>query len=112
MIATQFWYTLCFVAMLVGLGFVLLFFLCAGPDQNYFVKLIRVSNIKRTPFDNSTISHADFILIPIFRSLNYRQPAIFYSVAVYAVALVLLYLRYGAIKINGCRSMPTISLVY
>lgn len=46
MIATQFFYTLCFIAMLVGLGFVLLFFLCAGPDQHYFVKLIRVSSTK------------------------------------------------------------------
>lgn len=43
MIATQFFYTLCFIAALVGFGLVMFFFLCAGPDQKFFVKLIRVS---------------------------------------------------------------------
>lgn len=44
MIATQFFYTLCFISMLVAFGLVLLFFLCAGPDQKHFVKLIQVRN--------------------------------------------------------------------
>lgn len=41
MIATQFFFTLAFIGMLVsGIG-VLIFFLCAGPDQKHFIKLIR-----------------------------------------------------------------------
>lgn len=43
MIATQFFYTLCFIASLIGIGLVMFFFLCAGPDQKFFVKLIKVS---------------------------------------------------------------------
>lgn len=43
MIATQFFYTLCFIAALIGFGLVMFFFLCAGPDQKFFVKLIKVS---------------------------------------------------------------------
>lgn len=43
MIATQFFFTLCFLGILVSLVLVLLFFLCAGPDQKRFVLLIRVS---------------------------------------------------------------------
>lgn len=42
MIVTQLFFTLAFISSLVGFGFVLLFFLCAGPDQKYFVQLIRV----------------------------------------------------------------------
>ncbi|XP_055305564.1 uncharacterized protein LOC129570136 isoform X1 [Sitodiplosis mosellana] len=41
MIATQFFYTLCFIASLIGFGLVMFFFLCAGPDQKFFVKLIK-----------------------------------------------------------------------
>ncbi|TMW53597.1 hypothetical protein DOY81_001361 [Sarcophaga bullata] len=42
MIATQFFFTLAFIGMLVsGIG-VLIFFLCAGPDQKFFIKLIQV----------------------------------------------------------------------
>ncbi len=43
MIATQFFYTLCLIGMVVSLCLVLLFFLCAGPDQKHFVRLIKVS---------------------------------------------------------------------
>ncbi|XP_037922264.1 uncharacterized protein LOC119658716 isoform X2 [Hermetia illucens] len=42
MIATQFFFTLCLVGVLVSLILVLLFFLCAGPDQKHFVLLITV----------------------------------------------------------------------
>lgn len=45
MIATQFFFTLCFIGILVSLVLVLLFFLCAGPDQKKFVLLIKVSAI-------------------------------------------------------------------
>ncbi|XP_073837614.1 claudin family member sinuous [Musca autumnalis] len=41
MIATQFFFTLAFVGMLISAIGVLVFFLCAGPDQKHFVKLIR-----------------------------------------------------------------------
>lgn len=42
MIATQFFFTLCLISVIVSLGLVLLFFLCAGPDQKHFVLLIKV----------------------------------------------------------------------
>lgn len=42
MIATQFFYTLCFITALLGFGLVMFFFLCAGPDQKFFVRLIKV----------------------------------------------------------------------
>ncbi|XP_037039161.1 uncharacterized protein LOC119076483 isoform X3 [Bradysia coprophila] len=42
MIATQFFYTLCLIGMVVSLCLVLLFFLCAGPDQKHFVLLIKL----------------------------------------------------------------------
>ncbi|CAH1403473.1 unnamed protein product [Nezara viridula] len=38
-IATQFFYTLAFIGILLSFILVLLFFLCCGPDQKYFVKL-------------------------------------------------------------------------
>lgn len=41
MIVTQFFYTLCLIGALVGLALVLLFFLCAGPDQSWYVRLIK-----------------------------------------------------------------------
>ncbi|XP_053956903.1 uncharacterized protein LOC128862356 [Anastrepha ludens] len=42
MIATQFFYTLAFIGALVSCVGVLVFFLCAGPDQKYFVTLIKL----------------------------------------------------------------------
>uniref|UniRef100_U5EWM7 Uncharacterized protein n=1 Tax=Corethrella appendiculata TaxID=1370023 RepID=U5EWM7_9DIPT len=42
MIATQFFFTLCAIGVILSLILVLLFFLCAGPDQKHFVLLIRV----------------------------------------------------------------------
>lgn len=41
MIVTQFFYTLALIGALIGLALVLLFFLCAGPDLSWYVKLIR-----------------------------------------------------------------------
>lgn len=41
MIATQFFFTLAFIGMLVSLVAVLLFYLCCGPDMKHFVLLIR-----------------------------------------------------------------------
>lgn len=42
MIATQFFYTLCTIGVILSMIMVLFFFLCAGPDQKFFLKLIRV----------------------------------------------------------------------
>lgn len=42
MVATQFFYTLCFLGVMVTLFLVLLFFLCCGPDQARFVQLITI----------------------------------------------------------------------
>lgn len=41
MIVTQFFYTLALIGALVGLVLVLLYFLCAGPDLSWYVRLIR-----------------------------------------------------------------------
>lgn len=41
MIATQFFYTLCTIGVILSMIMVLFFFLCAGPDQKFFLKLIR-----------------------------------------------------------------------
>lgn len=41
MITTQFFYTLTFIGMLASAIGVLVFFLCAGPDQRHFINLIR-----------------------------------------------------------------------
>ncbi|XP_053679686.1 uncharacterized protein LOC128730634 [Anopheles nili] len=41
MVATQFFYTLCAIGVILAMVLVLLYFLCAGPDQKFFVKLIR-----------------------------------------------------------------------
>lgn len=41
MVATQFFYTLCAIGVILGMVLVLLYFLCAGPDQKFFVKLIK-----------------------------------------------------------------------
>lgn len=41
MIATQFFFTLCFIGSFVSMIAVLVFFLCAGPDQKFFIKLIQ-----------------------------------------------------------------------
>jgi hypothetical protein len=42
MIATQFFFTLCFIGIFASLILVLLFFLCAGPDQKHFLLLIKI----------------------------------------------------------------------
>lgn len=47
MIATQFFYTLCFIASLLGFGLVMFFLLCAGPDQKFFVRLIKVGLLNK-----------------------------------------------------------------
>lgn len=44
MIITQFFMTLSFIAIFVSLVLVLLYFLCGGPDQKYFLLMIRVRN--------------------------------------------------------------------
>lgn len=42
MIATQFFFTLCVIAVIIAMCLVLLFFLCAGPDQKRFILLIMI----------------------------------------------------------------------
>lgn len=42
MIATQFFFTLAFIAVVVSGIMVLFYFLCCGPDQKQFVLLVRV----------------------------------------------------------------------
>jgi len=39
MIVTQIFFTLCFICVLISLILVLIFFLCFGPEQKYFVLL-------------------------------------------------------------------------
>ncbi|KAJ0181202.1 hypothetical protein K1T71_003287 [Dendrolimus kikuchii] len=41
MIATQFFFTLCLLGVLISAILVLIFFLCCGPDQDRYVMLIR-----------------------------------------------------------------------
>lgn len=41
MIATQFFFTLCFIGSFASMIAVLVFFLCAGPDQKHFIILIQ-----------------------------------------------------------------------
>lgn len=41
MVTTQFFFTLCLIGVLVSTILVLIFFLCAGPDQKRFVLLIK-----------------------------------------------------------------------
>lgn len=41
MIATQFFFTLCLIGVLISTILVLVFFLCCGPEQRRFVKLIQ-----------------------------------------------------------------------
>lgn len=41
MIATQFFFTLCLLGVLISTVLVLMFFTCCGPDQNKYVMLIR-----------------------------------------------------------------------
>ncbi|KAK4880528.1 hypothetical protein RN001_008674 [Aquatica leii] len=45
MIATQFFFTVCFICMLIGAVLSLLYFLCCGPDMDKFVLLIKVNAI-------------------------------------------------------------------
>lgn len=42
MVATQFFFTLTFIETLINFILVLVFFLCAGPDQKRYVQLIRI----------------------------------------------------------------------
>jgi len=42
MVATQFFFTICFICMLVGAVLSLLYFLCCGPDMSKFILLIHV----------------------------------------------------------------------
>lgn len=42
MIITQFFFTLAFIAIFVSLVLTLLYFLCGGPDQKYFLLSIKV----------------------------------------------------------------------
>lgn len=68
MIATQFFFTLAFIGMLVsGIG-VLVFFLCAGPDQKLFIKLIQVIGYVTTAAGVSA-----GIAVIIFASLGNRN---------------------------------------
>ena len=46
MIITQFFMTLSFIGVFVSLVLVLLYFLCGGPDQKHFLKMIRVRNCR------------------------------------------------------------------
>lgn len=41
MIATQFFFTLCLIGVLISTVLVLIFFLCCGPDQRRFLTLIK-----------------------------------------------------------------------
>jgi hypothetical protein len=43
MIFTQFFFTLSFIAIFVSLVLVLLYFLCGGPDQKYFLLSIKIT---------------------------------------------------------------------
>ncbi|KAF5298492.1 hypothetical protein FQR65_LT01271 [Abscondita terminalis] len=45
MIATLFFYTVCFICMLIGVILSLLYFLCCGPDMARFVTLIKANAI-------------------------------------------------------------------
>lgn len=42
MVATQFFFTLTFIETLLNFILVLVFFLCAGPDQKRYLQLIRI----------------------------------------------------------------------
>ncbi|XP_041973586.1 uncharacterized protein LOC121729218 isoform X2 [Aricia agestis] len=41
MIATQFFFTICLIGVIISTVLVLIFFLCAGPEQRRFILLIR-----------------------------------------------------------------------
>ncbi|RZC33837.1 clc-like protein 2 [Asbolus verrucosus] len=43
MVATQFFFTLCFISVLISAILTLLYFLCCGPDQKQFVLLIQLN---------------------------------------------------------------------
>ncbi|KAJ8916188.1 hypothetical protein NQ315_016327 [Exocentrus adspersus] len=45
MVATQFFFTLCFIAILLGAILSLIYFLCFGPDQKQFVLLIMLDAV-------------------------------------------------------------------
>lgn len=44
MIATQFFFTLCFVSVLIGAILTLIYFLCCGPDQGNFITLVKINS--------------------------------------------------------------------
>lgn len=54
MIITQFFMTLAFIAIFVSLILVMLYFLCGGPDQKYFLLMIKVSKFDTNLFNGST----------------------------------------------------------
>ncbi|KAJ8929071.1 hypothetical protein NQ314_018269 [Rhamnusium bicolor] len=43
MVATQFFFTLCFIAALLGAILTIIYFLCCGPDQEHFITLIKLN---------------------------------------------------------------------
>ncbi|KAF2901379.1 hypothetical protein ILUMI_04807 [Ignelater luminosus] len=45
MVATQFFFTICFICALIGVILSLLYFLCCGPDMEKFVLLLQVNSI-------------------------------------------------------------------
>ncbi|XP_050514557.1 uncharacterized protein LOC126889891 [Diabrotica virgifera virgifera] len=45
MIATQFFFTICFIAVLLGAIMSLIYFLCCGPEQKQFIILIIINSI-------------------------------------------------------------------
>ncbi|KAK6633345.1 hypothetical protein RUM43_000913 [Polyplax serrata] len=42
MVATQFFFTLAFLGVMISLFLILLYFLCCGPDQGRYIQLIRI----------------------------------------------------------------------
>lgn len=44
-ITTQFFFTLCFISVLLGAVLSLVYFLCGGPDQKHFIRAIKVNAI-------------------------------------------------------------------
>lgn len=44
MVATQFFFTLCFISVLLSAILTLLYFLCCGPDMKQFLTLIRINS--------------------------------------------------------------------
>lgn len=72
MIVTQFFYTLCLIGTLVGLVLVLLFFLCAGPDQKHYILLIKT--ISWLLFANGITGSLAVITFACFGNRNNWMP--------------------------------------